>query len=99
MIFSTNQINVLQDYNFKERQQIIAIAMQKITVPQKLILNLIKLSMLIPPFIFIASMKGLELIICTSVVLITYFIVLRPIMLSFSLKHLEHSISQFNKKE
>lgn len=99
MIFSTNQIKLLNNYNIKERQQIIALASQKLTVPQKLILNLIKLALLIPPFLFIANMQGTALILSITVVLIAYFTLLRPVMLQFLLKHIERSIDQYEKSK
>ncbi len=86
-------------FNLQQRQAIIALAQAKLSPPEKLILNIIKLMLLIPPFLFIANLQGVAIAASIVVVLVAYFIILRPIMLHFTLKHLNSAINQYKKSE
>lgn len=86
-------------YNIQQRQAILLLAQAKLSAPEKLLLNIIKLMLLIPPFLFIANLQGLAIVVSIALVLIAYFILLRPIMLYFSLKHLHNAINQYEKSE
>ena len=97
--FSSNKIPTLHAFNLHQRQAILAIAQTKFTAPEKFILNIIKLSLLIPPFLFIANLQGVALVTSVLVVLIAYFLLLRPIMLFFSLKYLNKAIAEYKKSE
>lgn len=97
--FSSNKIPALAPFNLQQRQSILALAQAKLSTPQKLILNLIKLALLLPPFLFIANLQGIALMISIVVVLVAYFILLRPIMLAFSCKHLESALASYKKSE
>lgn len=97
--FSTNKITELSPFSLHQRQAILAIAQTKLSAPEKLILNIIKLCLLIPPFLFIANLKGVALITSLALVLVAYFLILRPIMLFFTKKHLATAISQYKKSE
>lgn len=99
LYFSTNKIPELAEYNIQQRQAILAIAQSKLNAPEKLILNIIKLCLLIPPFLFIANLQGLALFTSIIIVLVAYFIVLRPVMLIFSQKHIATAIKQYEKSE
>ncbi len=96
-IFSSNDISVLQSYSLKERQQILALANQKLITPQKLVLNLIKLAILIPPFIMVARLDNWLLFLPLIFVLAGYFLVMRPISLLFAIKHLPKAIKDFER--
>lgn len=97
--FSSNKIPTLQAFSLHQRQAILTLAQAKLSAPEKFILNIIKLSLLIPPFIFIANLQGLALAASVAIVLSAYFIILRPIMLFFSQKHLDKAIAQYQKSE
>lgn len=97
--FSSNKIPTLQDFSLHQRQAILTLAQAMFSAPEKFILNIIKLSLLLPPFIFIANLQGLALAASIAVVLSAYFIILRPIMLFFSQKHLDKAIAQYQKSE
>ena len=86
-------------YSMQQRQTILALAQTKLSAPEKLLLNIIKLMLLIPPFLFIANLQGLAIVISITAVLIAYFILLRPIMLHFTIKHLHSAINQYKKSE
>ncbi|MBA6389424.1 hypothetical protein H4J38_01380 [Colwellia sp. BRX10-3] len=97
--FSSNKIPALHEFSLHQRQAILTLAQSKLTAPEKFILNMIKLSLLIPPFLFIANLQGIALASSVALVLIAYFAVLRPIMLFFSQKHLDKAIAQYQKSE
>lgn len=97
--FSSNKIPELMPFNLQQRQAILALAQAKLSPPEKLILNIIKLMLLIPPFLFIANLQGIAIAASIVVVLVAYFIILRPIMLHFTLKHLNAAINQYKKSE
>lgn len=99
IIFSSNNLPELQQYSVKERQQILAIASNKLITPQKLILNLIKLFILIPPFIMIARLDTWLLFAPLIFVLVGYFLLMRPISLYFLRSHLPKAIQKFNKNQ
>ena len=98
IIFSSNDISVLQNYSLKERQQILSLANQKLITPQKLVLNLIKLAILIPPFIMVARLDTWLLFLPLLFVLAGYFLIMRPISLFFAMKHLPKAIKDFELK-
>ncbi len=97
--FSANKIPALHNFSLHQRQAILTLAQAKLSAPEKFILNIIKLSLLIPPFLFIASLQGVAVIISIVIILISYFLLLRPIMLFFSAKHLDKAIAQYQKSE
>ena len=97
--FSSNKIPALREFSLHQRQAILTLAQGKLSAPEKFILNLIKLSLLIPPFLFIANLQGLALAASIAVVLVAYFLLLRPIMLFFTQKHLDKAIAQYQKSE
>jgi hypothetical protein len=96
-IFSSNKLTELENYTLAQRQQILALAAVKLTAPEKLILNIIKLFMLVPPFLFMAQLEGIFFIVSLFSVLAIYFILLRPISLLFTRKYLINAIKQFNE--
>lgn len=97
--FSSNKIPALQEFSLYQRQAILTLAQAKFSAPEKFILNIIKLLLLLPPFLFIANLQGLALAASVVVVLSAYFLILRPIMLYFSAKHLDKAIAQYKKSE
>jgi hypothetical protein len=97
--FSSNKIPSLQAFSLHQRHAILTLAQAKLSAPEKFILNMIKLLLLIPPFFFIANLQGLALVAAIMLVLFAYFILLRPVMLFFSQKHLDKAIAQYEKNE
>jgi hypothetical protein len=97
--FSSDKIPALHDFSLHQRQAILAIAQTKFSAPEKFILNIIKLSLLIPPFLFIANLQGFALFTSAVIVLIAYFLILRPIMLFFSHKYLDKAVVEYKKSE
>ncbi|MFT6899963.1 MAG: hypothetical protein ACJAXS_000115 [Colwellia sp.] len=96
-IFSTNKLPELESYTLGQRQQILTLAAAKLTAPEKFILNILKLIMLVPPFMFMAQLEGLLFVISLFSFLAVYFILLRPVSLIFTRKHLSDAIKKYNK--
>lgn len=97
--FSTDKIPALQTFSLHQRQAILTLAQARLSAPEKFVLNIIKLALLIPPFLFIANLQGLALLGSVVIVLVAYFLLLRPIMLFFAQKHLDKAIAQYQKSE
>ena len=95
-IFSTNKLVELESYTLQERQQILTLAASKLTAPEKFVLNILKLIMLVPPFLFMAQLEGILFVISLFSFLAIYFILLRPVSLLFTRKYLNVAIKQFN---
>jgi len=87
--FSSNQIPELKAYSIKERQEFLAKARNKLTIPEKLILNIIKLIMLVPPFIFLARLEWFLFFLSLVLVTLIYLTIMNPIYLSFIYRHLK----------
>ncbi|MFT5024004.1 MAG: hypothetical protein ACI9O3_001614, partial [Colwellia sp.] len=96
-IFSTNKLPELESYTLGQRQQILTLAAAKLTAPEKFVLNILKLIMLVPPFIFMAQLDGLLFMVSLFSFLAVYFILLRPVSLIFTRKYLSVAIKQYNK--
>jgi len=99
MIFSTNQIPELQTFSIKERQALMAIANTKLTVPEKLILNLIKLCLIIPPFMYLSAKDVVGFVIALVLVLSAYAFIMRPIALMFARKNIASAIKKFEAEK
>ena len=95
-IFSTNKIPELESYTLQQRQQILTLAASRLTAPEKFVLNIIKLIMLVPPFLFMAQLEGVYFVLSLFFILALYFILLRPVSLVFTRKYLDVAIKQFN---
>jgi hypothetical protein len=95
-IFSTKKLSELECFSLQERQQILTLAASKLTAPEKFVLNILKLIMLVPPFLFMAQLEGVLFVISIFSVLVIYFILLRPVSLIFTRKYLSTAIKQFN---
>lgn len=96
--FSTNQISLLEPFSSREKHAIMALALSKFTVPQKLVVNLLKLCMLVPPFLFLANLEMLKLGVALVLVFVTYVIVMRPLCFWFAQEHLTQAIKLHNSQ-
>lgn len=86
---SSKKIPELKELTYKDKQKIIYLAQQKLTVPEKLLLNIIKLIILIPPFLFLARTHWLELIIALIFSTVCYLVIFKPISFIFLKKHFQ----------
>lgn len=87
IIPSSNDIEQLKDLPIKERQALLAKAEKKLTAPERLVLNLLKLTMLIPPFYFLARQEW-QYLVLTSVTSFVFFIfVFKRVLFKYVAKH------------
>ncbi len=97
--FSSKHISELAEFTNIEKRQILAIAFLKMTTPEKLVINLIKLGMLIPPFLLLANLKFASLAASLVVVFLAYLLIMRPISLAFAKNHITKAIAVFKKEQ
>ncbi|REL26136.1 hypothetical protein DXX93_05780 [Thalassotalea euphylliae] len=95
MLFSTNQLTELEQFSLTEKHAIMHIAHQHLSVPEKLVLNLIKLLLLIPPFIYLARQDWWALALAALISTAGYVLVMRPVSIHFSKRHLKTAIAKF----
>ncbi|MFD2168209.1 DUF6170 family protein [Thalassotalea euphylliae] len=80
LYFSSKDIPALNECSIQERNEKIHTAQQKLTVPEKLLLNILKLFLLVPPFIYLARQDWGNLSVTLLISLIGYGFAFRPIM-------------------
>lgn len=96
LYFSSNQISQLADFSFTQKQQIIAAASTKLKPTSKLVLNILKLLILIPPFLMLASLDSWWLFLPLVLIMVGYFVLLRPLSLFFIAQHIDEAVEEFN---
>lgn len=88
LYLSSKQLPELVQHSPRERQEILSKAQQKLTVPEKLVLNILKLFMLTPPFLFLARQEIIALTFALIGSFTLYFFVAKPLKLHFCRKYL-----------
>lgn len=89
--FSSKDIPALAKAEVTERNHLVYQAQQKLSVPQKLVLNLLKLVLLIPPFLFLARQEWGILAVALFTSFAGYALLFRPVFFSFVNKVLAKS--------
>jgi len=80
MFWNSRSIPELAGLNFRERMQVLRRASDQLNTPNKLLLNIVKLLVLIPPFMLIARAgSALEFIGWALLLLLIYPLVTRPL--------------------
>lgn len=79
MYFSSHHIPELNGLNFAERMSVVRGASDKLSVPQKLFLNLIKLAILFIFFMYIARAGDWTALLYIVGLVVTYPLITRPI--------------------
>lgn len=97
--FSSNQIPELEKYDFQARREILFIANSMLTTPEKLYINLIKLIILVPVFLYIARLDVVVSFILAFLVLIVFLSLSPVILLQFSKKHIKAAIAKYEKRQ
>jgi len=97
LYFSSQRIPSLANYSLKERQAILAIA-EKLTTPEKLIINIIKLLVLIPAFIYLARLQHWSVPLLLALLWLSYLVIMRPIILMFTQKYLTSAIKLYQQQ-
>ncbi len=86
--FSSKDIPELANYSIQERQLRIAQAAKKLTPPEKLIINLIKLLIVVPMFLYMAWLDGWAVTLPPVLGFLAYIVVYRPVYLRIVSRHL-----------
>ncbi|GAA6184250.1 DUF6170 family protein [Aliiglaciecola sp. 2_MG-2023] len=88
--FSTRQIPQLQNLSLKERFVEIRAAESKLTAPEKLFLNVIKLLIMVPFFVFVLrTFQDWSSLLWAALIIIAYPLILKPFQYSLSAKYLK----------
>ena len=81
--FSSRRVPELKDLDTQTRIDRVRMALDKLSVPQKLLFNIIKLLIITPLFYAVASVEGWSLIYVLIPVLAAYFVVVQPLKFYF----------------
>lgn len=99
LYWNSRSIPELAELNFRDRMSVLRRATDQLTTPKKLVLNLLKLAILIPPFLAIArSSSILEGAMWTLALIICYPLVTRPVTFSFVKPLLRQARYQFEQQ-
>jgi len=88
MYFTSRNIPELSGLKYTQRAQIIRLALSYLSVPQKTILNIIKLVFLTPLFLILARIDSWEILIYLLIVGFCYPLITTPISLYFAKQHI-----------
>ncbi len=97
MYFTSRHIPHLQGLKYIQRMQVIKLALSYLTAPQKIILNIIKLTFLIPIFMLLANIQSDWSFVYLMLVGLGYPLVTNPISFHFANKHIEQARSDFDE--
>lgn len=98
LYFSTRNIPSLQDLPLTRRLTLLSQASAKLSAPEKLLLNLLKLTILIPAFVLILYAPGNWLNLLWSMLLLSgYPLVLKPVQYGLCEKYLTDGLTQGDK--
>ena len=96
---SPQKIPVLADYKIHERNAILTIAANKLSAPEKFVINILKLALLIPAFLWMATLNSWLIILPIMILFCSYYFIMRPVSLWFIYKHLNSAIKQYQAKK
>jgi len=91
MYFGSHSIPELAGLKFAERMQVIRSATDQIPTPQKLLLNLLKLAILIPLFLVIAQWDSWQSTVTILILLAAYPLLTRPLTFALCRPHLKQA--------
>lgn len=94
---SSNHISELSEFSFKQRQIILFIAKGLYTPVEKLTINLIKLCLLAPAFLFLAQVDTTTFIAAMILFIVLYVLLMQPISLLFCKRHLPAALKKFQQ--
>lgn len=96
MYFSSQNIPELKGLKFGQRMQVIRSATEQVPIPQKLLLNLLKLAILIPLFLVIAQWDSWQSTVTIAVLLAAYPLLTRPLTFALCRPHLQQARIKLN---
>ncbi|XQW85923.1 DUF6170 family protein [Thalassotalea piscium] len=88
LYLSSKQLPELAEYSPRERQVLLTAAQTKFSAPEKFILNILKLIILTPPFLFFARQEFIYLLFALLGSFALYFLVANPLKLLFCRKYI-----------
>jgi hypothetical protein len=91
MYFGSHSIPELAGLKFAERMQVIRSATEQVPTPQKLMLNLLKLAILIPLFLVIAQWDSWQSTVTILVLLAAYPLLTRPLTFALCRPYLKQA--------
>ncbi|MEG3768424.1 DUF6170 family protein [Alteromonas sp. 14N.309.X.WAT.G.H12] len=98
MYFSTRQIPALKSYSLAQRMQIINSAAKMLTVPEKTLLNVLKLLVIVPVFVFIIrTSANWHSLLWAFLVFLLYPLIIKPIQYSLCAKYVPRVLSKERK--
>lgn len=98
LYWNSQSLPQLQGLNFRDRMVVIRRASDLLPVPKKLLLNVLKLAILIPPFMAIARSASLaEAALWTVALIVVYPLLTRPLTFALVEPILPQARSQLSK--
>ncbi|KXI28142.1 DUF6170 family protein [Paraglaciecola hydrolytica] len=95
LYFSSKQIPQLQHLSLPQRLDALQTAQKKLTGPEKLLLNLLKLVMLVPVFVLILQVSNNWLaLLWALLVSLLYPLIIKPMEFGLCIKYLSQSKPQ-----
>ena len=95
LYFSSKQIPALQHLSLTQRLDALQMAQKKLTGPEKLMLNILKLLILIPVFVLILQVShNWFALLWALLVSLLYPVIIKPIEFGLCAKYLPQSHSQ-----
>ena len=92
LYFSTKQIPQLQHLPLSQRIEKLQLAERKLTGPEKLLLNLLKLCVVIPIFVFIIQISNNWLaLVWALLTTLLYPLIIKPVHLGLCVKYIPHA--------
>lgn len=95
--FTSRKIPALQGLKFTQRADIIKIALSYMSTPQKTILNILKLLIITPLFLILASVDGWHVLLYLVAVGLTYPLITNPLSYYFIRNNLERAKDDYFK--
>ncbi len=87
--FSTQSIESLRQYSLTQRMAYLDEAAKKMTIPEKTLLNVLKLLVIVPVFILLLRIvNDWTSLLWAGLILLLYPLIIRPIQHSMSIKYL-----------
>ncbi|CAH9066347.1 hypothetical protein PSECIP111951_03557 [Pseudoalteromonas holothuriae] len=99
MTIRLGSIKALEGYKLRERQLILAIALDTLPATKKVMLRITKLSVLTPFFIALAYFEGWSLLPILLAAGLSYPLLTRPIEILFAQSNLAKAVEQFKSEQ
>lgn len=99
MQLTLNQVTELKAFRPLERVAILNFALKRLTPMQKVLLNLIKLLIFVPPFFLLAQLSPLPALLGIVLVLLAFSLLTKPIHIQFARPHWHEAIKEFERSQ